>query len=112
MMKARFPKSIRHWVEQAGFRVVTGRWWRRHGCLMARSTRPDHIRGCRDRKRYIRITPHVNRIDICDGFFDRWANSTGAFAEMPTTKAQFDATLEMLLKKSRGRVRDTHGGPK
>jgi hypothetical protein len=107
---ARPPKSLRHWAERAGFHMPKGyhRSWRRRGYFWARSTKSTHIADCMSPKRFIRVLPHLDRMDICDGFFDRWANSMGASVRMPLTEAEFQAAIKTLLSKSRKRVRATH----
>ena len=110
-----FPKSLRHWAEKRGLYQQKAygiyRSWRRHGTFMARSTKPALIAGTRDGVRYIRVLPHINRMDICDGFFDRWANSLGASVPMPQTEAEFAQALTTLLSRSRKRVAETWPEP-
>lgn len=105
------PKSMRHWAQQAGF-YPSKRWglhrsWRRHKCFLARSTKARFTAGTRDGVRYIRVLPHIDRMDICDGCFDRWANSLGASVRMPQTEAEFMAAIDELVRKSRARVAET-----
>lgn len=109
------PKSLRHWAEKHGFYQRKGfgiyRSWRRYGTFMARSTKPRFVDGTRDRVRYIRVLPHIDRMDICDGFYDRWANSLGASVPMPKTEAEFAQALETLMRLSRKRVAETWPDP-
>lgn len=103
------PKSLRLWAQRAGFHMPKGyhRSWRRDGTFIAKSRKAAHVTGCREPRRFIRVLPHIDRIDICDGYFDRWANSTGASAPMPRNEQDFNATLARLLKESEPRVRET-----
>lgn len=103
----RLPKSLKHWAGKSGFYAFSRRQWRRDGYFVAASAKAEHIKGCRSKSRVIRVLPHLDRMDICDGYFDRWANSMGASTPMPKTEAEFTAALATLLKKSRGRVRAT-----
>ena len=95
-------KSMRHWFEKNGI-YVRDRRWRRYG--ISASSRCDRFtRDCCDARRHFRVLPHLNRMSICDGYFDRWANSTAATVPMPRTEAEFSAALETLLAKSRERA--------
>lgn len=110
------PKSTRHWAGKAGIYLNHIRYnknWRGLGYFYASSRRTAYIKDCVSDRRYFRVLPHINRMDICDGFFDRWANSLGASVPMPTTEAEFMTAVETLLKKSRKRVlatKATHAG--
>ncbi len=111
-MTTKLSRSFRHWMEKNGFYEPKAyglhRRWRRHNFITGRSKRPAHVSGCRDRVRHIRVLPDLDRMDICDGCMDRWANSLAAsISPIPRTEAEFDAALATLLKKSRGRVRAT-----
>jgi len=103
----RAPKQLRHWAEQHGFYMVRFRRaaWRDYP--IARTRKRRFTDGTRDGVRYFRVLPHLDRMDICDGYFDRWANSLGASVQMPKTEAEFEAAVETLLRKSRKRVAET-----
>ncbi|USN14748.1 hypothetical protein PAPPERLAPAPP_03790 [Brevundimonas phage vB_BpoS-Papperlapapp] len=101
------PKSTRHWAQKAGIYLCSRRYakdWRRMRYFYASSRRTAYIQDCADDRRFFRVLPHINRMDICDGYFDRWANSLGASVPMPTTEAEFMAAVQTLLKKSRKRA--------
>jgi len=102
----RAPKQMRHWIEVNGFRLR--RWkkrsWRDYPMAITRKSR--FCQGTREQHRMIRVIPELNRMDICDGDFDRWANSMGASVPMPKTKAEFEAALVQLIDESRSRLRD------
>ncbi|USN15329.1 hypothetical protein KIKIMORA_01830 [Brevundimonas phage vB_BpoS-Kikimora] len=100
------PKSLRHWAGKVGIYLHGGysRDWRRRRYFYASSRRTAYIQDCADDRRFFRVLPHINRMDICDGYFDRWANSLGASVPMPTTEAEFMSAVQTLLKKSRKRA--------
>lgn len=104
------PKQLRHWAQQHGFYMVRFRKAPWRGYPIARTRKARFVDGTRDRVRYIRVLPHLDRMDICDGYFDRWANSMGASVPMPKTQAEFDAAIGELVRKARKRVAETHGG--
>lgn len=82
------PKSLKHWFEQSGFRMTyIYRKWRQYP--MGYSKKLD---------RHIRVLPHLNVMQICDGNFDRWANSVGGEIAMPTTHQEFKNALRILLE--------------
>lgn len=47
-------------------------------------------------ERQIRLSRNNDSFQICDGTFDRWANSVGAEVRFPLTQAEFDKALEHL----------------
>lgn len=106
------PKQMRHWFERSGIyqsrTFGLHRAWRRHECIFGRSSKPAFTAGTRDGVRYFRVLPHLDRMDICDGYFDRWANSLAASVPMPKTEAEFRVALVSLVKKARKRVAETH----
>lgn len=107
----RLPKQMRHWFERAGIyqskRFGLHRRWRRDGWLYASSSKAVFTAGTRDGKRFFRVIPHLDRMDICDGYFDRWAKSLAASVVMPKTEAEFRLALTALVKQSRKRVAET-----
>lgn len=48
-------------------------------------------------RRQIRLDRNRDVFELCDGNFDRWANSVGATGRFPRTEAEFARTLERLL---------------
>ncbi|AXQ69327.1 hypothetical protein HOU02_gp398 [Caulobacter phage CcrBL9] len=102
------PKQMQHWARRHGLVPIMYRkgGWREYPLF--KSAKPKFIAGCRDQKRFVRVLPHLDRMEICDGYMDRWANSHGAEVVMPKTMAQFDVAIETLLKEAAPRVRDTH----
>lgn len=109
MTEHRLPKQFKHWLNRAGiYSHAGGKHYLRRGYFYASSRQKVHTAGCREQRRYFRVLSHLDRMDICDGDFDRWANSMGAsISPIPRTKAEFKMAIETLLKKSRGRVRAT-----
>jgi hypothetical protein len=57
------------------------------------------------RTRFIRLNASADFFQICDGDFDRWANSVGAEVRFPWTESDFVKALDELcainLKKIR-----------
>ncbi|AXQ69887.1 hypothetical protein HOU03_gp381 [Caulobacter phage CcrSC] len=102
------PKQMLHWARRHGLVPIrySKRRWREYPLF--KTAKLKFIAGCRDQKRFVRVLPHLDRMEICDGFMDRWANSHGAEVVMPKTMAEFDVAIETLLKESEPRVRDTH----
>lgn len=47
-------------------------------------------------KRQIRCGSEHDRLEICDGSFDRWANSSGAERRFPHSQEEFIASLQEL----------------
>jgi hypothetical protein len=86
------PPSLREWMEAEGISVDS---YNDPVYLSGRSRL--HRWG---EKRNFRILPHLNRMDICDGDYDRWANSMGASVPMPKTKQQLGTALKELLRRS------------
>lgn len=105
------PKQMRHWAEKLGLYLVNSRdrRWRQYPIF--ESAKPYHIRGCRDRTRVFRVLPHLDRMDINDGFMDRWANSMAASVVMPKTEVQFKAAVTSLIRKAVKRVKETIPDP-
>lgn len=57
------------------------------------------------RTRYIRLLDTVG-FQICDGNFDRWANSVGETLRFPYTQADFDKTLAALVAIPLKKIRE------
>ncbi len=107
------PLAMRHWFEKAGIYPAKGggglhRRWRRYNYLDGRSRKKHFTAGTRDGFRHFRVLPHLDRMDICDGDFDRWANSLAASVQMPKTEAEFNEALDTLLKMSRHRAQEAN----
>jgi len=98
------PKSMRHWFERAGIyqgkRYGMHRRWRTYNHIHGTSHKARFAAGTMDGSREFRVLPHLDRMDICDGNFDRWANSTAASVPMPRTQAEFEAALVELVERS------------
>lgn len=108
----RLPRSMRHWFEKAGIYQdkaygLHRRWRRGQGYLIAGTNKRRFIEGTRDGVRHFRVLAHCDLMQICDGYFDRWANSVGASVPVPQTEAEFVVSLETLLRESEARVRET-----
>ena len=105
----RLPKQLKHWLNRAGIYGYDKRDISRYNFFYGASRKKAHTTGCREQRRHFRILPHLDRMDICDGYMDRWANSMGAsVSPIPRTEGEFKAAIATLLKKARGRVRETH----
>jgi hypothetical protein len=106
------PKQMRHWFNRAGIyqpkRYGLHRLWYRHNYLFGMSKKKVFTAETRDPIRHFRVVPHLNRLDICDGYFDRWANSTGASFSMPRSEDEFQHALISLVARSRVRVLEAH----
>ncbi len=86
--------SMRYALRRAGFRTCwRGAHWHSNGL------RHPSLPG-----RRFRVLPHLDRMDICDGAFDRWANSGGASVHLPLSPAEATAALATLRAASAGRV--------
>jgi hypothetical protein len=48
------------------------------------------------RTRQIRLSANADYFMICDGEFDRWANSAGAETRFPCSQEEFDKALDHL----------------
>jgi hypothetical protein len=84
---ARLPKTMAHWFRDYGvvFDVKSGTGYGVRRTMKA---------GCGSPVRYFRALPHLGLLQICDGYFDRWANSIGAETSLPKTRAEFVAAME------------------
>lgn len=102
------PKGMRHWFERAGIyqgkRYGMHRRWRTYNHIHGTSRKARFAAGTMDGSREFRVLPHLDRMDICDGNFDRWANSTAASVPMPRTQAEFEAALVELVKRSATKI--------
>ena len=87
---ARLPKTMPHWFSDYGinFELDSGTGYGR---------RKNLLQGCGSPVRYFRALPHLGLLQICDGYFDRWANSVGAETTLPKTRAEFKVALDYLL---------------
>lgn len=88
--EARLPKTMVHWFREYGvaFDPHSGT-----GYGVRRTLKT----GCGSPVRYFRALPHLGLLQICDGYFDRWANSVGAETLLPKSRAEFVAAMEFLL---------------
>lgn len=104
-METKIPKQMRYWFERAGIYQSKDfglhRAWRRHNYIFAKSYKSRFIKDTCDQVRHFRVLPHLDRMDICDGYFDRWANSLGASVTMPKTEAEFSEALAYLIEHSK-----------
>lgn len=96
----RLPKQMKHWLNRAGI-YGSGRYERRYNYFYGSSRKKKFTAGTATQRRHFRVLPHLDRMDICDGNFDRWANSMGASIHpIPRTQAEFDAAITTLVKKA------------
>jgi hypothetical protein len=84
-----FLSRLRHWMKAEGYKF---RWDRRYGFV---SVRRRDLPG-----RQFRILLHLDLFQICDGNFDRWANSTGAQVRIPRTRDELRMSLPLLVDLS------------
>jgi hypothetical protein len=91
---ARLPKTMVHWFREHGikFHAESG---------VGYGTRKSLVEGCGTSVRHFRALPHLGLIQICDGYFDRWANSVGTETSLPKTRAEFATAIEHLLSHSK-----------
>jgi hypothetical protein len=99
----RLPSRMRHWFEKAGIGRIQ-RDWASSNFIFGETRRKRFTKGTMDGRRNFRVLPHLDRIYICDGNFDRWANSTGASVPMPRTEREFMAALDELLRLAQPNV--------
>ena len=99
--EVKLPRNIRHWAKARGL-IVDGDYFKDGGLYM-HSRRKEFTRGILDGSRHFRILGHVNFFQICDGDFDRWANSVGRTLPVPMTRAEFDAALDELVETAEHR---------
>ena len=104
--KMTLPKQWKHWLRVNGFK-----WSKR---LRGRSY--NYWYPTKDGRKYrvtclldpVTLMPlnsgnkagGIRMFQICDGKFDRWANSVGAEVLLPTTHAEFKAAVAVLLENS------------
>lgn len=92
---ALLPKCFFNWCAVAGFRMelvgTTG---------YGRSRLSVNRKGCLDPVRRLRAMPHIGIMQICDGSFDRWANSVGGQVALPKTKEEFAVAIKYLLENA------------
>lgn len=83
------PKTMTHWFSEFGiyFDPESGVGWTHKRSFTAQ---------CLNFTRKFRVLPHIGVMQICDGNFDRWANSVGAEVPLPKTRAEFCAAIEIL----------------
>ncbi len=87
---ARLPKTMPHWFREHGIKFDAN-------IGAGYGTRTNHRLGCGSPVRHFRALPHLGVLQICDGYFDRWANSVGAETALPKTRAEFTVAIKYLL---------------
>jgi hypothetical protein len=90
---ARLPKSMTHWFREFGITFD------RHAGT-GYGVRKSLKIGCGEPVRHFRALPHLGLLQVCDGYFDRWANSVGAETALPKSRAEFVAAIEWLLAEA------------
>ncbi len=87
---ASYPKNLKHWFSEFGIHFdeesFTGRSYRRA-----------HLANCVEPIRHFRVLPQIGLLQICNGNFDRWANSVGAEVSLPKSRKEFVAAIELML---------------
>ena len=89
MNEYKLPKTWKHWLKTAGYTVER---------YKLRKGPPEGYHYNKRTGRFIRIIPHQNRMCICNGDMDRWANSVGAECEAPTSLQDFLVKEKALLR--------------
>lgn len=92
--RAAFPKSFEHWCNAEGIHFKT-----EYGVGYSKNKR--FMDGVEGRYREFRALPRIGVMQICDGYFDRWANSVGAEVPMPRTKSEFVAAVRRLVETAK-----------
>ena len=77
----RLPKQFTHWAKEFGF-VRSG----------FRKSRRTFSYENRRTGRRLRVNCHAE-LQVCDGDFDRWANSVGGSTSMPKSQREFRAAM-------------------
>lgn len=95
--EVKLPRNIRHWAKSRGLVIVEDHF---PGGFYMRSKKKEFIKGTNESQRYFRILGHINYFQICDGSFDRWANSVGYTLPIPMTRKEFDKALDELVTKA------------
>lgn len=93
--QVKLPRNIRHWAKARGL-VISSDYFN-DGALYMHSSKREFTKGIVDDRRHFRILGHVNYFQICDGDFDRWANSVGTTLPIPMTRVEFDAAIDELV---------------
>jgi hypothetical protein len=92
--EARLPKTMVHWFREFGvtFDPAGGTGY---------AVRKELKIGCGSPVRRFRALPHLGLLQICDGFFDRWANSVGAETALPKSRSEFVVAMGILLESAK-----------
>lgn len=93
----KIPKQMRHWLEKNGIYCRDYRRLKKYDLIIASTSKPEFKKG--EDNRMFRVVGGT--IEICDGDFDRWANSVGYKLPCPTTEAEFNAVLKQLIKETK-----------
>ncbi len=88
------PKQFKHWAERYGFRRRTMR--KMKGDYNFHGPNGRHLRLVRKI-----TTDGADYMQICDGDFDRWANSVGNEVSMPKNRTEFEKAMEIFGIKAR-----------
>lgn len=91
---ARLPKTMPHWFREFGITFDAGTG---HGYARRRELKI----GCGEPLRRFRALPNLGLLQICDGYFDRWANSVGAEVPLPKSRIEFVAAMQILLAEAK-----------
>lgn len=94
----RLPKQLKYWLRQDGWLISKKTYGNNY--LLATSKKKKYIWACNDKTRHLRVLSHTGVIEICDGFFDRWANSGGLTLPIPRNKKEFDETMNRMAEEA------------
>ena len=84
----KLPKQWNHWVRDSHLL---------DNCMSIRKYRGYYLRG---KGHYWRVAGNTFQISDTIKDFDRWANSTVGFIDLPRTRAEFREAVEKLLEQA------------
>lgn len=93
------PKTFEHWCRSIGLELLN--CYPEHGYAIMRSNHAEYRKNCIGQYRYFRLMSHLDVIQICDGDFDRWANSVGGEIKMPKTRDEFTKAICSLVESAK-----------
>ena len=89
-------ESLIIWLEARGFEISYSDF----ECNIYATTKNEEYLGSKSKFRCIRILD-AYKMQICDGNFDRWANSVGAEITAPKSEDELDNALKALKRAAR-----------
>jgi hypothetical protein len=92
------PKQMKYWLDFAGWKIhkkSSG-----NDYIYATSKKPQYVQNTAENIRRLRVLGHTGLIEICDGYFDRWANSVGMSLPIPKNEDEFIETMKRLMSEA------------